>query len=252
MKSSFEGENVKYYELFFLPDKKIQSDIDYLMGIIRANKASKHALLDVGCGTGAHAHSFGSFFEEVYAIDISRDMVEHARMNHYACNVNYECLDIVQHAIKFEKIDIAVSLAHVIGYQLKNESVKAFVEHVGQSLKKGGLFIFTFYNMAAVYLGQLEPRTVTVDKGGIQLTRLSNATIDAENNCLLLDYYYIVEDKGKLKTYEVHEKMRCFTKMEMDYYLKENGFMPICYYAYGTNHELTSHEWNGLCVARKV
>ena len=170
LNSSFEGDNVKYYELFFLPKSKIQRDIEYLLSIIGNNKGGNQALLDVGCGTGLHAYSFSSSFERVYAIDISNDMIDYARTNHVADNVDYECLDIVKQVANCEEVDVAVSLAHVIGYQLENESVESFIKHVHHSLKKDGLFVFSFYNMAAVYQGHLAPRTVTIDKDDIRLT----------------------------------------------------------------------------------
>lgn len=253
--SSFEGGIVNYYDLFF--GGNFEKEFDYVKKII--NWADRSALsqkkgecLDVGCGTGALAQMFSPFFDKITAVDISSDMLAYAQKCHLADNIHYMHEDIRDFNTE-SRNDMAIALAHVIGYQLDNNSVEKMLININKSLKTNGIFLFNFYNEPAFFQGKLEARHKKVQKDSTVISRLSNASVCAEDNVLLLDYYYIIEESDILSDcFEIHEKMRYFTVKEMEYYLSKTGFEIVKIFNYGTQNMLSSKEWNAGMIVRKI
>lgn len=254
LSSSFSGEMVDIYDSFFLSGDKCLQDRDYIKRLLDGVGVNGDVLLDVGCGTGAYDEVFSELYSEIIAVDISEDMVAYAKRKHQAKNVSYICSDATgERLFSKEKADVAISLAHVIGYQYANESVDAFFNTVHMNLKDGGHFFFNFYNLFAVLSGKLSPRSVVKESGSARITRISNASFLMKDSCVGLDYYYMVEDEDNAKLIEIHEKMRSFSLMEIEHYLKHNGFKVLAFFDYGEQLEkLTYDNWNVACLAQKV
>ncbi len=252
LNNSFSGKIAEYYDTYFLPAQKIQEECNYIMEMISPYLEGYETLVDVGCGTGAHAEKLSGSFKRVHGIDISKDMIDFAEKNHGAGNIIYECMDIRDVTERKEKNSVAISLAHVIGYQLDNDSVEQYFFGINNLLRRGGILFFNFYNQPALYMKSLQPRHTQI-QGKDKITRISNATLNPDENCLNLDYYYIFESNGRdVSTYEVHEKMRYFTRLEIEYFLKKSGFELLSFFSYNTKERLSPLEWNGGVIARKL
>ena len=248
--SSFEGELVQYYDLFFLQNN-VSGEVQYVKGLVDRYVSDKTNLLDVGCGTGIYAQNFADYFNKILGIDISDDMIAFAREKHTKDNVEYAVQDI--RSLKLEhKYGVATALSHVIGYQLENIDVENMLINVNRALQDNGIFIFNFYNAPQLFNGSLKPITKIAENEEARIVRLSNASLDTLENELLLDYYYIIErDEENPITIEIHEKMRYFTLKEITYYLKKTGFRVLDFFDWGgENQNLTS--WNVGIVAEKT
>lgn len=254
LKSSFEGEIVKYYDLYFLPIEKVEEEVKYILSFVNEYLLDRCCVIDLGCGTGAYSEELAKYFDRVVGLDCSADMISYANGNHFNKKVDFVCGDArCKEMISSKKSSLVISLAHVIGYQLDNYSLDSYFKTVKENLVDGGLFFFNFYNQSAIYNMHLEPRHVKKHgDDGVELTRLSNAAIDADNNCLKLDYYYIVSKNDVVDAFEIHENMRYYSKLELEYYLNNNGFEIISFFNYNTTEELSGTCWNGGCLARKI
>jgi len=253
LKSSFEGELVKYYDLFFLQEG-VSDEVGYIQGLINkyAHENKRRSLIDIGGGTGVHAFELSKYYENVLLLDISEDMVNYAKMFHARENINHLCCDIGSFNYE-KKFSVAIALSHVIGYQLDNFSVEKMLVSTNHLLEENGLFLFNFYNGPALFDGRLKSRVQKVLSNDIEITRFSNAMITADENCLDLDYYYIIEQlHAEPLTIEIHEKMRYFTKKELEYYLYKNGFEVIRFMNYLSDDELTGDIWNAGVLVRKA
>ena len=218
LNSSFEGEIVKYYDLYFLPKEKVSKEIDYILNMCKRYISDYDLCLDIGCGTGAYSEVLSKHFDKVLGMDLSKDMIDYADINHKNERISY----IHKDARCMEDITcgagagFAVSLAHVVGYQLDNGSLENYFKTACVNLKKGGVFWFNFYNQPALFFNALSPRHMKINDSGCEISRISNASIDAESNCLNMDYYYIVNRDGLQDIIEIHEKMRYFTRLELE------------------------------------
>lgn len=254
LNSSFEGEIVKYYDLYFLPKEKVINEVQYILDSCKQYMNNYDACLDIGSGTGAYDELFSEHFGKVVGIDLSKDMVAYANKYHTRDNITYfhkdaRCCQVI---LEDFSADLAVSLAHVVGYQLDNHSLEKYFITVAKNLCKGGLFWFNFYNQPALFLSSLSPRYIKITDNGCSINRISNASIDADYNCLNMDYYYIVTDSEASNFIEIHEKMRYYTKLELEYYLEKTGFEIINVFNYKTNDPLSCSNWNGGILARKI
>lgn len=254
LNSSFEGEIVQIYDDYYLPRKKVYGEVDYIIKMIKGHITDFDLCIDLGCGTGAYSEELSKFFKRVISVDFSKDMIEYAKNNHSAHNVTFQRGDArSMKAFGNDNLaDLVVMLAHVIGYQLDNASVLKCLKTVNKNLKMGGLVFFNFYNLPAIYLNGLTPRRVSFSVGDKDITRLSNATNNHMNNCLDMDYYYLISEASRTNIYEIHEKIRYFSKLELELYINENGFEVIKFFNYNSQEELSVDCWNGGILAKKV
>lgn len=250
-KSSFEGELVKYYNTFFLDKERLEDEISHIQGVIEEYVVldGKPAILDIGCGTGAHDIKLAQRGFKVKGIDISEDMIAFAKVSAAKANVEFECWNIQQSSFS-EAYNVCISLSHVIGYQLENSEVEKMLSNIYESLQKGGIFIFNFYNIAGILENGLraQKKEVLFERG--RILRFSNAEIDLSQSVLNLAYSYFIEDGDKQFEIEINEKMRYFSKKEMSYYLEKVGFEILKMYNYmGYNQ---GESWNCGVICRKT
>lgn len=250
--SSFEGDITQYYEKFFYSGKEqyIKDVISYVSDLSEGIDGKD--ILDVGCGTGVFDEYFAREGARVMAIDISPDMIDYAKHNHKNNAVAYQTHDICSSSIN-KRYDIAVAMSHVVGYQLENSQLRAFFDNISKSLKKGGLFLFNFYNEPAILMEKLTPQFREVCTEGIRITRISNAVPECMENVLHMDYRYIIEGREEAPfDIKIEEKMRYYSLMELENYLYNAGFRLKSANKFLMKEELQYNEWNGFIVAEKI
>ncbi|MCI9527349.1 MAG: class I SAM-dependent methyltransferase [Lachnospiraceae bacterium] len=250
-KSSFEGEIVRYYNAFFLDEERLEREISHIQRLIEKYAVMEGfpAILDIGCGTGAHDVKLAQRGFKVKGIDISEDMVAFARNSTTNENVEFKCCNIQQSSFP-KAYSVCISLSHVIGYQIENLEVEKMLSNIFESLQKGGIFIFNFYNIAGILENGLraQKKEVIFERG--RILRFSNAEMDLSQSVLNLAYNYFIEDGDKQFEIEINEKMRYFSKKEMSYYIEKAGFEVLKMYNYmGYNQ---GESWNCGVVCRKA
>ena len=252
LNSSFEGEIVKFYDLYFLPKEKITKEGSYIIETCRCYLTNTDSCIDIGCGTGAYDELLADHFDKVTGLDMSRDMIDYANGNHKKGTITYVHKDArCKETFVDKSADLAVSLAHVVGYQLDNRSLEDYFLTVHMNLRSGGLFWFNFYNQPALFQTALSPRYFKIEENSLTINRISNASINGDDNCLDMDYYYIITRQDDSEIIEIHEKMRYFTKLEMAFYLDKCGFDVVKMFNYNTTNDLSSDNWNAGVLAKK-
>lgn len=249
--SSFEGMLVKYYDMFFLGGG-VEQECSYIHSLIKKYSQDEvSTLADIGCGTGYHSWFFTNYYEKIMGMDISEDMILYAKSNRNKEKLEFICSDIRNYQGN-EQFDSAVALSHVIGYQLNNESVEKMLVNIASLLTKNKIFLFNFYHEPALYLNGLKSMMKKVQSEHTKITRFSNASINSMENVLELEYHYIIENEDEnLKQVNIKEKMRYFTKKELEYYLNNAGFKVLDCLGHRTNSTLSERDWNGIIIAKK-
>lgn len=106
-------------------------------------QATFNSVLELGCGTGTLAIMLAKDNKEVYATDLSADMLTVARMKAQEADVNLKlaCLDMRDFTTN-QPVDLIICLCDSLNYLLdQNEIAKTFA-NVFASLNEGGTFIF--------------------------------------------------------------------------------------------------------------
>jgi SAM-dependent methyltransferase len=116
-------------------------------------------VLEIGCGTGRITRALAKFFGEVYAVDISGEMVRQARTaladfpNAHVFQNNGRDLAVVREAIGGAPLDFAFSYI-VFQHIPSREVIENYVREVNGLLRPGALFKFQVQG----YIDENEPR----------------------------------------------------------------------------------------------
>ncbi|MGN1182255.1 MAG: class I SAM-dependent DNA methyltransferase [Faecalibacillus sp.] len=197
---------------------------DYLTFILE--HAVFHNVLELGCGTGEMAIRLSKQNKEVYATDISQDMLEVARLKAMTHNVDLKLarLDMCDFETN-QQLDLILCLCDSLNYILnKNDILKVF-KNVFYSLKNNGTFIFdvdSVYKMEVILHNYIEEND---DEDFYFLWKVEH-----------IDYGYIkhtVKIHDKIENDHVFEEH--FQKtLDLDVYLdllKKSGFKNIELYS---------------------
>ena len=103
-------------------------------------------IIDLCCGQGRHAHLFAQEGFEVYGFDLSRKLLQVAKYK----NENSENTFFVQADMRYlpvvHSFDLLLNLFTSFGYFQSDKENLAVFEQFHQALKKGGFFVFDYFN----------------------------------------------------------------------------------------------------------
>lgn len=148
-------ENFSYY-YDSLMDQSFYDD--YLAFILE--HANFQNVLELGCGTGEIAIRLAKLQKEVYASDLSKDMLEVARLKciENEVNIHLSRIDMCDFEIAHQ-LDLVLCLCDSINYILKETDVYRVFQNVFCAIKKSGCFIFdvnSLYKMEVILKDYIE------------------------------------------------------------------------------------------------
>jgi len=134
-------------EFFASGEVAMQEDIlNDLTNICQGKQPHRLRVLEIGCGAGRVTRAFARFFGEVYAVDISPEMVRRARAAvaafpnaHVFCNSGMDLAPVRAHCA--EPFDFAFS-SMVFQHIPNRDIIENYVREVHAMLAPGGLFKF--------------------------------------------------------------------------------------------------------------
>jgi SAM-dependent methyltransferase len=242
----------RYYDLLYREKNYVQ-EARFVDHVLRSAGANPGALLDVGCGTGAHARQFAALGWTVAGVDLSPTMIERARQN-LAADARIEFF--VGAAADFDlgrPFDAAVSLFHVASYQTGENELARMIENIGRHLKPGGVFIFDFWHGPGVLADPPTRRNRQLEDDGLRVSRTAEPTHRPESCLVEVKYEIVIEDIPTAQTeriVEVH-RMRYFFLPELRAILSRAGFAVERVHGGFSEDNLAEQAWYGLIVARK-
>lgn len=148
------GEFAKIY------DELIYEDIDYeymcsrIIEICKEEKVNFDSYLDVACGTGNVTVKVAKNFKEVFAVDLSEDMLTEAydKLEKENINCNLICQDMSELYLSKE-FDLITSVLDSTNYIVEEEELKSYFEGIKNHLKEDGIFIFdinSYYKLSSI------------------------------------------------------------------------------------------------------
>lgn len=229
-----------------LIDRLVQSYTDRRVGRI----------LDFGCGTGNHAIEMAQRGYEVWGVDRSRNMLDHAEMKSSTlprhCRPVFVCGDIRDTELP-HGFDLVLMMFAVLGYQRENEDVLAVLTNAYRHLSPGGLLVFDCWYGPAVLCQRPSHRDQMFPTRDGQIRRTATADIDISQQLCSVHYQLSKEDRRRKVTQaEENHVMRFFFPSEMDQFLNYAGFDPVRYGAFPEFAlEPDETSWNFCVVARR-
>lgn len=247
----------RYYDLLYR-DKDYARESEYVSAQIRKQVPQAKHILELGCGTGAHAEYLARMGYIVHGVDLSEAMLSRAEMRKGTLPPEVgERLTFgpgdVRTVRTGEKYDAVISLFHVISYQTTNEDLVAAFETVSAHLQPGGLLLFDFWYGPAVLMQKPTVRVKRLEDEEIRVTRIAEPEMHVNVNVVDVNYQVWIEinESGKVEQVRETHKMRYFFLPELSRLLESSKFEMIETKEWLTNNPPGESSWGVMAVARK-
>lgn len=247
-------EYANYYDLLY-QDKDYKKEVGYVVSLIkRYGKNNTREIIDIGCGTGNHDYWLARKGYRVVGIDRSFEMIDIAKSRvGENSKIKFYKADATRFNLK-HSFDAAISLFHVMSYQISNESLRRSFKNVYLHLKKNGLFIFDFWYGPAVLSEKPKMRVKEIKDRDTIIERIAIPTMYPNKNLVDIQYAIVIKDKkGKVvkRVKEIHS-LRYFFLPELHFMLSCVGFKIIANLPWlSFKKELNAKSWSGVLIARK-
>jgi SAM-dependent methyltransferase len=224
---SFGAEYAEFYEQVYA-QKDYASEARAVVDGLQARPGAE--ILELGCGSGPHARELAKLGMRVHGIDIAPEMIARA----VPCEgVTLEVADI-RSFDAHRQFDHVIALFHVMSYQEQNMDLQAAFMTAGRHVRRGGKFLFDFWNGARI-LPAMPQRTEERVNG---TTRICEPLWDPGANVFELQ---MTLTHGEEAVIEKH-RMRYLFIPEIKWMLINAGF---------TAFEANIDNWFGIAVATK-
>lgn len=228
----------QYYDLLYR-DKPYREEADHVRRLILSHAPGAHTIVELGCGTGAHAEYLAGLGMEVHGTDLSEWMLERAAARRAALASDvaqrlHFCYGDVRDIRLGVRADAVISLFHVMSYQTQNSDLQAMFSTACEHLRPGGVFIFDVWYGPAVLADRPVVRVKELEDDEIRITRIAQPTLYASRNLVDVHYHILARDKktGSYSETEETHRMRYLFSPEVELLAAQSGLSVI-----------DAHEW---------
>jgi SAM-dependent methyltransferase len=213
----------RYYDLLYR-DKEYAAEVEYVASHIREHTPQAESILELGCGTGAHAEYLARKGYTVHGVDLSKEMLARAEARKegmpadVATRLSFGEGD-VRSVRTGRTYDVVISLFHVMSYQSTNDDLVSAFETAATHLSPGGLFLFDFWYGPAVLTQRPEVRIKRLEDEEIKVMRIAEPVMHVTQNLVDVNYTVFIDVKttGELKQVRETHRMRYFSLPELQY-----------------------------------
>lgn len=242
----------RYYDLLY-QDKNYAAEAEYVASKIHEHAPQVNHILELGCGTGAHAEHLARGGCSVHGVDISEAML--ARAGARKANLKPEVAERLSFSLgdvrtvrTNETCDAVISLFHVMSYQTENEDQLAMFATAREHLRPGGVFIFDVWYGPAVLTDRPVVRVKELEDDEVKITRIAVPTLHPSRNLVDVRYRIIVSEKATGHCTEIEEthRMRYLFYPEIEQLASRSGFSVIDAHEWMTGRAPGFDTW-GVC-----
>jgi SAM-dependent methyltransferase len=245
-----------YYDIVY-EDKDYGAEALFVTEVLKNQTGlNSGRLLDLGCGTGAHAALFCAQGFDVTGVDLSPGMVARARARaekEGLKGATFTVGDIREFAVP-GAFDVVASLFHVMSYQTRNCDIRAALAMATSHLSERGVLLFDFWYGPAVLSVQPSVRVKRVQNESIAVVRVAEPQLLERENVVKVKYSIWVLNKrtGVTEYFEEVHPMRYFFMPELEAWLEEAGLELVHSCEWLTGGPLNAESWSGFVTARRV
>ena len=247
-----------YDRLYVEKDYGSECDmIEALLALGGAGRA-KGRLLDLGCGTGNHAVPLALRGYEVSGVDLSEDMLIHARGKAESAGVpertSFHQGDVRNLDLPDKAFDAALMMFAVLGYQRSDGDVRAALQTARNHVVSGAPFIFDIWYGPGVIADKPGPRERVIRNGDEHIVRRTNAILDESGHLCTVQFDLEITKAG-VAAEKVHEEhvMRFFFREELARFASECGFSLRTLRSFPEwQKEVTPASWNAVGLLQAV
>lgn len=248
----------RYYDLLYR-DKDYAGEAAYVAAHIRQHAPEAVRILELGCGTGAHAEHLARLGFTVHGVDLSEAMLARAEERQAALPADIAARLTFAHGDvrgvrTGETYDAVISLFHVMSYQTANADLEAAFTTAAAHLRLGGLFLFDFWYGPAVLTQQPEVRVKRLEDEEIKVTRIAEPVMRVNENVVEVNYTVFIEVKvtGQVEQVQETHRMRYLFLPELSYLAAPETWSNLTNIGWMGYQQLQVEDWSGFTfVARQ-
>lgn len=253
------GQYSEWYDLFYA-DKDYAAEAAFVDQTLREHGANGGTLLEIGCGTAAHAIHMAKRGWRVTGIDYAEGMLVRAR-ERIARSGEPTLADEIElrqgDARSFDlgrSFDAAVSLFHVMSYQANPGDLESALRAARRHLEVSGLFLFDFWFGPAVLAERPEKRERKVRNERYEVVRRATPVMDEARKTIDVNYHFDVVDSQLGARHELDEvhRMRYVFPDELSRMAEDARFRVESLMEWMTQSAPSERTWNACAVLRAV
>jgi len=202
----------RYYDLLYR-DKDYAGEAAYVAACLGRHAPHPARILELGCGTGAHAEPLARLGFSVDGVDRSETMLARAAARKAGLpsalseRLSFEPGD-VRHVRTGRHYDAVISLFHVVSYQVTDADLQATFATAAAHLRPGGLFFFDFWYGPAVLAQRPEERVKVLEDDRIRVTRNARPVMHEKDHVVDVNYAIEIASKSSAEVQRVQETHR--------------------------------------------
>ncbi len=188
------GDYAAYYDLLYA-DKDYDAEARYVLELLSgALGGPPAALLDLGCGTGAHARALAAHGVDVHGVDLSEGMIRLAR-ERGGDPAAFTLADCTAFDLG-RTFDAVTALFHVASYQTETAALDAMLRRAAAHLRPGGALLFDFWYGPAVLTDPPVVRVKRMENEALRVLRTAEPQMHYQRDVVDVHYEVRIERKG--------------------------------------------------------
>lgn len=148
------GEFAKIYDELINEDINYDDMINKIFEVCNKNNIEFNNYLDIACGTGNVTIRLAKYFKEVYAVDLSEDMLREAydKFKREKIKGKIICQNMSELSLN-KKFDLITSVLDSTNYIIEESELLSYLDGIKEHLNDNGIFIFdinSYYKLSDV------------------------------------------------------------------------------------------------------
>lgn len=148
------GEFAKIYDDLINEDINYDNMVSRIIEICNEHNIECKDYLDVACGTGNVTVRLAKHFKDIYAVDLSEDMLREAfnKLKENRIKGKIICQDMTEMKLN-RKFDLITSVLDSTNYITDEDDLEKYFSSVKEHLKDDGIFIFdvnSYYKLSEI------------------------------------------------------------------------------------------------------
>lgn len=248
----------RYYDLLN-QQKDYQKEVDYIISLLNKFAPNASNMLELGCGTGLHAINLAEKGYHITGVDQSQDMINIAQEriktlpNSISNLLNFNIGDIRNYS-NDKSFDVALSLFHVVSYQISNNDLNQSFDTVSKHLKPGGIFIFDCWYGPAVISNKPYKRDNKFEDEKIIINRQAIPYSHPVKNQVDVHFDIKITNKQTGESENINEihKMRYLFNPEIEIFLKINNLKLLHSEEWLTGNKPSFDSWYVTFICERI
>lgn len=223
-----------FYDIIF--ERDVGNEVDFILAVHeRYAGRTLDSILEIGCGPAYHARAFARRGQRAIGLDISPQMLDFAASKAAAEKLELEWLCTDMRDFRLPKpVDMAISVNDSHDALLTTEDLVQHFQSVANSLRDGGLYLFSTSHPSELNLGYYPVYRYKGERDGLWVELVYGANqpqIDPVNATALVELELTVAENGKTAVLRDQAYERILSPQEIALLAKlSNVFQVIAWY----------------------